>query len=56
MPVLAIGGGLTTSGPLMKATAAELSEEARAIVLQGVGHWIPEEAPDELVEHLLAVL
>ncbi|MCG8454828.1 MAG: alpha/beta hydrolase [Holophagales bacterium] len=56
MPVLAIGGGLTTSGPLMKETAAELSEEARAIVLQGVGHWIPEEAPDELVEHLLAVL
>ncbi|CAB4565968.1 MAG: hypothetical protein F2534_10640 [Actinobacteria bacterium] len=50
MPTLTVGGTLSTSGPLMAATGAEVSRRHTNVSVAGAGHWIPEEAPDALVD------
>lgn len=50
VPTLTVGGTLSTSGPLMAATGAEVSRQHTNVSVAGAGHWIPEEAPEALVE------
>ena len=45
-----------SGGPTAEASAAFVSGGYRFVVLEGVNHWIPEAAPNELarllIEHL----
>lgn len=50
VPTLTVGGTLSTSGPLMAAAGAEVSSRHANVTIDGAGHWIPEEAPDRLVD------
>ena len=50
VPTLTVGGTLSTSGPLMAATGAEVSRRHTNVSVADAGHWIPEEAPDALVD------
>jgi pimeloyl-ACP methyl ester carboxylesterase len=52
IPVLAIGGAMSTSGPLMEAMMKEVASNVRGCVFQGTAHWIPEECPSALTEKL----
>lgn len=47
---LTVGGTLSTSGPLMGATGAEVSRHHTNVSIPGAGHWIPEEAPVAFVD------
>lgn len=49
VPTLTVGGTLSTSGPLMAAAGADVSRNHANTTVDGAGHWIPEEAPAELV-------
>lgn len=50
VPTLTVGGSESTSGPLMAAAGDEVSTHHRNVTVEGAGHWIPEEAPNALVE------
>jgi len=55
LPVLAIGGGESASegvGNTMKLAA----DDVQAMVIPGCGHWVAEQAPDELLAALTAFL
>jgi pimeloyl-ACP methyl ester carboxylesterase len=55
MPVLALGGaesGGTMAGDTMKLAA----DDVQTLVIPGIGHWLAEQAPDELVAALTAFL
>ncbi|MDQ4062252.1 MAG: alpha/beta hydrolase [Pseudomonadota bacterium] len=52
MPVLAIGGG-EWLGAGMQATFEPIAENVSGVVIEGCGHFVPEEAPERLVELLL---
>src|SRR5262245_28473197 len=51
MPVLAMGGA-ESSGSMVEETMKLTADDVRAIVFPGVGHWLAEQAPDELVAAL----
>jgi pimeloyl-ACP methyl ester carboxylesterase len=48
MPVLAMGGA-ESSGPTVEATLKLVADDVQGHVFPGVGHWLAEQAPDELV-------
>jgi pimeloyl-ACP methyl ester carboxylesterase len=55
LPVLAIGGGQSAGdgpGNTMKLVA----DDVQAMVLAGSGHWVAEQAPEELLAALTAFL
>jgi len=55
LPVLAIGGAESTGesvGNTMKLTA----DDVQTLVIPGCGHWVAEQAPDELLAALTAFL
>lgn len=55
MPVLAIGGAASWGehvGDAMKV----LADDVQSVVIPGTGHWVAEEAPDEMLEALTAFL
>ena len=55
LPVLAIGGGESAGegvGNTMKLTA----DDVQAMVIPGCGHWVAEQAPDELLAAVTAFL
>ena len=55
LPVLAIGGAESTgagTGNVMKLVA----EDVQTVVLPGAGHWVAEQAPDELLTALTGFL
>jgi pimeloyl-ACP methyl ester carboxylesterase len=55
MPVLAIGGAASWGeavGNAMKLAA----EDVQSVVIPGVGHWVAEQAPDEMLAALTAFL
>ena len=55
LPVLAIGGAESSGegvGNTMKLTA----DDVQTVVLAGCGHWVAEQAPDELPAALTAFL
>jgi pimeloyl-ACP methyl ester carboxylesterase len=51
MPVLAIGGALS-SGEMVRDTMRLVADEVQSLVIPGSGHWVAEEAPQELLAAL----
>lgn len=49
MPVLAIGGGGSTAGPLIERTMREVASDLRCASVPESGHFIAEEAPEALL-------
>jgi hypothetical protein len=45
MPVLAVGGAASTTGPLMEDMMREVAANVRAVRIAGTAHWIAEENP-----------
>lgn len=56
MPVLAIGGAHSTSGPHVEDMMREVADDVTGVVVPGAAHWIPEESPDELAVALVDFL
>ena len=44
VPVLAIGGAISTSGPLVEEMMREVAEDVRGYHVPGTGPWIAEES------------
>ncbi len=55
MPVLAIGGELSYGGMVAEAMKS-LADDVEGVVIPGTGHWVAEEAPEQLVEALTGFL
>jgi pimeloyl-ACP methyl ester carboxylesterase len=53
VPVLAVGGMTSTTGPLMEELAREVADDVTAVRISGTAHWIPEENPSEFVNAVL---
>ncbi len=52
VPVLAVGGAISTTGKLMEPMMREVADNVTALLIPGVGHWIPEEQPRVLAQAL----
>ena len=52
VPVLAVGGAISTTGKLMEPMMREAADNVTALLIPGVGHWIPEEQPRVLAQAL----
>ena len=52
IPVLAVGGAVSTTGPLMGEMMREVAENVSEFRAPRTGHWIAEENPDALMERL----
>ena len=55
LPVLAIGGA-ESSGAMVGDTMQLVADDAQTLVIPGIGHWIAEQAPQELLSALTAFL
>ena len=55
LPVLAIGGG-ESSGEGTGNTMRLVADDVQAMVIPGCGHWVAEQAPDELLAAVTAFL
>jgi len=55
MPVLAMGGA-ESSGSMPAETMGLVADDVQTLVIPGVGHWLAEQAPEELVAALTAFL
>jgi pimeloyl-ACP methyl ester carboxylesterase len=53
VPVLAVGGEISTSGALVEEMMREVAEDVTGVRIAGTGHWVPEERPDEFVRAVL---
>ena len=53
MPILTLGGEGAVGDALYKAVKTKV-DHVEGDVMAGVGHYIPEEAPERLVERLLS--
>ena len=53
MPVLAVGGASSTSGPLVEEMMREVADDVTGLRVPGTAHWIPEENPRALVRAVL---
>jgi pimeloyl-ACP methyl ester carboxylesterase len=51
IPVLAMGGA-ESSGAMVEETMKLTADDVRGVVFQGTGHWLAEQAPDEMVATL----
>ena len=56
IPVLAVGGATSTSGPRMEEMMREVAANVRAVLVPRSGHFIAEENPAFLVRELVAFL
>jgi pimeloyl-ACP methyl ester carboxylesterase len=56
MPVLAVGGEASTTGPLMADMMSEVAQDVTELRIPRAGHWIAEENPAALLEGLLEFL
>ena len=55
LPVLAIGGA-ESSGEGVANTMKLTADDVQTLVIPGCGHWVAEQAPDELLVALAAFL
>jgi pimeloyl-ACP methyl ester carboxylesterase len=55
MPVLAIGGELSYAEHVGEAMGL-VADDVQSVVIPGAGHWVAEQAPDELIAALTAFL
>ena len=53
MPVLAVGGASSTSGPLIEGMMGEVAENVTGLRVPGTAHWVPEENPQALARAVL---
>lgn len=51
MPVLAVGGE-RSYGPLVEHGMRALADDVEGVVVEGAGHWLAEEAPEQLLAAL----
>ena len=56
MPVLAVGGATSTSGPLVEEMMREVAQDVTGLRVPGAAHWIAEENPRVFAEALLKFL
>lgn len=56
MPVLAVGGAISTSGPVVEEMMREVAENVIGLRVPATAHWIPEENPKALTDGLLKFL
>lgn len=56
MPVLAVGGATSTSGPVIEEMMREVAENVTGLRVPGAAHWIAEENPSVFVPALLKFL
>jgi pimeloyl-ACP methyl ester carboxylesterase len=56
MPVLAVGGALSTSGPLVEETMREVADNVTGVRVPRTANWVAEENPDAFVRALLEFL
>ncbi|HET9948220.1 MAG TPA: alpha/beta hydrolase [Longimicrobiales bacterium] len=56
IPVLAVWGSKSTSGPLVGEMMREVADDVTGVRVPGTGHWIPEENPAALLGELLEFL
>jgi pimeloyl-ACP methyl ester carboxylesterase len=45
VPVLAVGGAISTTGRLMEPMMREVADDVTAVLIDDAGHWVPEEQP-----------
>jgi pimeloyl-ACP methyl ester carboxylesterase len=50
LPVLAVGGAISTTGSLMESMMREVADNVTAVLIADAGHWIPEEQPRVLAQ------
>ena len=55
MPVLAIGGA-ASYGPHVGEAMKPLADDVQSVVIAGAGHWVAEQAPEELLAALTTFL
>jgi pimeloyl-ACP methyl ester carboxylesterase len=55
MPVLAMGGA-ESLGAMAAATMKLTADDVQTLVIPGIGHWLAEQAPDEMVTALTEFL
>jgi pimeloyl-ACP methyl ester carboxylesterase len=55
MPVLAMGGA-ESSGAMVEDTMKLTADDVQGLVIPGIGHWLAEQAPDEMLVALTAFL
>ena len=53
IPVLAIGGAISNSGPLLEEMMLEVASNVRSLRIPGTAHWLAEEDPNALSAALL---
>lgn len=53
MPVLAVGGATSTSGPLVEEMMREIAGDVTGLRVPATAHWIPEENPQAFVRAVL---
>ena len=53
MPVLAVGGAISTSGPLVEEMMREVAEDVSGCRIERTAHWIPEENPEAVATAVL---
>ena len=56
MPVLAVGGQASTTGPLMAEMMREVAEDVSELRVSNAAHWIAEENPADFVAGLIKFL
>jgi pimeloyl-ACP methyl ester carboxylesterase len=56
IPVSAMGGAASTTGPLMEAMMREAADDGTPDRIQNAGHWIAEENPSMFLSELLKFL
>jgi pimeloyl-ACP methyl ester carboxylesterase len=56
IPVLAVGGETSTSGPLVEEMMREVAVDVTGLRVPASGHWIAEENPDALTPALIRFL
>jgi pimeloyl-ACP methyl ester carboxylesterase len=56
VPVLAVGGATSTSGPLVEEMMREVADHVRGYRVPGTAHWVPEENPQAFTAAVLEFL
>ena len=56
MPVLAVGGAISTSGSLVEAMMREVADDVTGLRIPRTAHWIAEENPQALADGLIGFL
>jgi pimeloyl-ACP methyl ester carboxylesterase len=56
MPVLAVGGAISTSGSFMEEMMQEVAENVTGLRLPGTAHWVAEENPAAFIVGILEFL